>query len=292
MAHPVPVLSGVSEIISRYDGFILDLWGCVHDGVKPFPGVLDALMRLKTADKRVMLLSNAPRRAAAAGQFTAKLGVGPEYYESLLSSGEAAWLALKMRDDPWYAPLGTRALKIGPERDNSMLEDNGLTAARDPAEADFVICTGPIEDHFDLAAHEDLLEACRRRNLKMVCANPDLVVMRGEQRLICAGSIAERYIEMGGDVRMEGKPFPSIYARALKMLGVADKRRVIAFGDSLRTDVAGARGAGIDVAFIPGGIHAGELGIVMGQTPEPQAVARMLANVTLHPTYVLPELRW
>ena len=292
-SSPLPVLSGLSEIAHRYDGFLLDLWGCIHDGVAPFAHVDEALDRLGAAGKRRLVLSNAPRRAAAVAASMTRIGVAPTLYDAVLSSGEATWQAIAHRDDEWHARLGTRCLHVGPDRDTGMFEGNGLTPARTPADATFVLATGPQEDDLDLAAHEDLLEQCRARSLPMLCANPDLVVMRGTKILICAGTLAKRYIELGGDVRHHGKPHPEIYERALGLLGIADKSRVLAIGDSLRTDVAGARRAGLDVAFIPGGIHAEVLGVgKMGDAPEPTAMLRLAHEYGVRPTYVLPELRW
>ena len=290
---PPPVIAGLSEIVDRYDGFLLDLWGCIHDGVAPFPHVADALRRAGAAGKRRLVLSNAPRRAQAVTQSMTRLGVPADVYDEVLSSGEATWQAIARRDDPWHARLGERCLHIGPERDTGMLEGNGVTPAQGAADATFVLCTGPRTDDLDVAAHEDLLAACRTRNLPLLCANPDLVVMRGPQLLVCAGAIAQRYAALGGDVRQHGKPHPEIYARALQLLGVPDRRRVLAIGDAFRTDVAGARAAGLDVAFIPGGIHAEGLGIkAMGELPAPAALAQLVREFGIRPTYILPELRW
>lgn len=289
----IPVLAGLSEAVQRYDGFLLDLWGCIHDGVAPFPHVADALRRAGAAGKRRLVLSNAPRRAEAVAHSMTRLGVPADVCDAVLSSGEATWQALARRDDDWHARLGARCLHIGPDRDTGMLEGNGLVAAQGPADATFVLATGPRHDDLDLAAHEDLLAACRARNLPMLCANPDLVVMRGPQLLICAGALASRYTELGGDARYHGKPHAEIYERALRLLGISDKRRVLAVGDSLRTDVAGARAAGLDVAFIPGGIHAEVLGVKrMGDLPDPEAMAHLARDYGVRPTYILPELRW
>lgn len=289
----IPVLAGLSEAVQRYDGFLLDLWGCIHDGVAPFPHVADALRRAGAAGKRRLVLSNAPRRADAVVQSMTRLGVPTDVYDAVLSSGEATWQALARREDSWHARLGTRCLHVGPDRDTGLLEGNGLLPAAAPADATFVLATGPQEDDLDLAAHEDLLAACRGRNLPMLCANPDLVVMRGPQLLICAGALAARYVELGGDARSHGKPHAEIYERALRLLGIPDKRRVLAVGDSLRTDVAGARAAGLDVAFIPGGIHAEVLGVKrMGELPDLEAMAHLAREYGVKPTYILPELRW
>lgn len=287
------MLAGLSDVAQRYDGFLLDLWGCIHDGVAPFPHVEGALGRLGAAGKRRLVLSNAPRRAAAVAESMTRIGVKPGLYDAVLSSGEATWQALAHRDDVWHTRLGTRCLHVGPDRDTGMLDGNGLVAAKGPEDATFVLATGPRDDDLGLAAHEELLQACRARKLPMLCANPDLVVMRGTQILICAGALAARYIELGGDVRHHGKPHPEIYERALRLLGIADKSRVLAIGDSLRTDVTGARQAGLDVAFIPGGIHAEVLGIKkMGEGPDAAAMLHLVREFGVQPTYVLPELRW
>jgi HAD superfamily hydrolase (TIGR01459 family) len=287
-----PVIAGLSQIIDHYDGFILDLWGCIHNGVEPFPGVLDALKRARGAGKRLLVLSNAPRRATSVATSMAKLGVDPALVDDILSSGEATWQALVDRSDPWHAALGRRALHIGPARDIGLFEGSGVERTTDVAVADFVLATGPTDDSLDLAAHEGLLQASRSRGLKLLCANPDLDVIRGTTRLICSGALAARYIEMGGEAREHGKPHAAIYKRALSMIGVADRKRVVAVGDSFRTDVAGARGADLDVVFIPGGIHAEGMGFRHGDVPSAAAIAALAAEYKVSPTWVLPDLRW
>ena len=194
-----PVVRGVRDIVDRHDAFILDLWGCVHNGVRPFPGVIEALRRLKAADKRVLMLSNAPRRASViVGQLERNFGIGADLYDAVLTSGEVTWQALKRRDDPQHARLGTRCLHIGPERDLGMFEGNGLVRVTDAETAEFVLATGPNDDGLDVPEHEPILRAARARNLPLVCANPDLEVIRGETRLVCSGAIAARYEELGG----------------------------------------------------------------------------------------------
>jgi HAD superfamily hydrolase (TIGR01459 family) len=287
-----PVISGLSAIASRYDGFLLDQWGCIHDGVNTFSGVATALNNLRAAGKRVVVLSNAPRRADSVTASMAKLGIGPEYYDAMLSSGEAVWQALSLRDDKWHAALGTRCLHIGPERDRGMLEGNGLTRAHGAADADLILITGPDDDTLGVEQHEELLRACQARGLPMLCANPDLVVVKGAQRLLCAGAVAARYAELGGVVMQYGKPNAGIYDRAMRMLGLTDRKRVLAVGDSFHTDVGGALKAGIDVAFIPGGIHGDALGVHMGEAPSPEKMAEMIRTFGFQPTWVLPELKW
>ena len=152
--------------------------------------------------------------------------------------------------------------------------------------------TGPRDDSLAVADHEEMLMAARRRQLKMVCANPDLEVIRGDSRLICAGALAERYRELGGEVRTHGKPFVSIYEAAMALLGHPARDAVLAIGDGLHTDIAGAAAAGFDSAFIPGGIHGQTLGARMGEAPPPGLARRLVDEFGLAPSYFLPELRW
>jgi HAD superfamily hydrolase (TIGR01459 family) len=288
-----PVIAGLRDIDGRYDAYILDLWGCVHNGIAPFPGATDALARLKDAGKRVLLLSNAPRRASAIVEQLARIhGIGGDLYDAVLTSGEVAWQALQRRDDAQHAKLGRRALHLGPERDLGMFEGNGIVRVTDPAAADFVLATGPNTDDLDVAAHERLLRDSLARKLPLLCANPDLEVIRGETRLVCAGAIAERYAELGGEVVYHGKPHAVTYRAALETLGRPEPTRVLCVGDGLRTDILGANRAGLASAFIPGGIHDAELGIRMGESPDPARVAELLKRFGARATYVLPALRW
>lgn len=289
---PPPVIPGLSTVADRYDGFILDLWGCLHDGVRPYPGVVDALKRLRAAGKRLLAVSNGPRRATSVAATTVQIGIDPALLDGILSAGEVAWQAIVDKADPWHARLGRRSLHIGADRDEGMFEGNGLQRIKDVATADFILLTGPMDDVWELEQHEELLRAAKARALPMICANPDLDVVKGDVRMICAGAIAARYQELGGDVVQHGKPEPAIYVRALRELGVADPRRVLAAGDSFHTDVSGACRAGIDVAFIPGGIHADELGYKPGVVPDAAAVAKLVAQYRVKPTWILPELKW
>lgn len=288
-----PIIAGLRDIADRHDAFILDLWGCVHNGIAPFPGVIDALRRLKGGGKRVLMLSNAPRRASVIVEQLERVhGIGGDLYDAVLTSGEVTWQALLRRDDPQHARLGKHCLHIGPERDLGMFEGNGIVRVTDPAAADFILATGPNEDGLDVADHEAVLRAARARNLALVCANPDLEVIRGETRLVCAGAIAQRYEELGGEVIYHGKPHAVTYRVALDTIGNPDRRRVLCVGDGLRTDILGANRAGLHSAFIPGGIHDSDLGIRMGEAPDPARVADLLARFGASATYVLPALRW
>ena len=253
------LIEGMRELAPRYDGFILDLWGVVHDGVAPFPGVLDCMGRLIDAGKRIVLLSNAPRRADDVVRRIEKIGVPRRLYHEVMSSGEEAWQHLKNRDEPFYAALGRRCLHICSERDLEMREGLDFDWVATPEEADFILNTGPAEWEDTHEDYAPILRAARRRDLPMVCANPDLVVIHDGRAALCAGAIAEQYEALGGRVRWHGKPYRSVYDSCLGLLGIADRDRILAIGDSLRTDIAGAAGAGIPSLFIAGsGIHGAE----------------------------------
>ena len=271
------LLRGVGEIVGPYDGVILDLWGVVHDGNRPYPGVLDALERLRAAGKPVVLLSNAPRRADAIAARLDEIGIPGSFYRGIHSSGEEVWQRMKRRDTPFYAALGPRSLFIGPARDEGMTEGLDVVRVEEPSEADFVLNTGPWGWDETTETYEALLAAARARDLPMVCANADLTVIHRGRRIICAGALAVRYEEMGGRVSWHGKPFPSVYEASLAVLGISDRKRVLAVGDSLRTDIAGARAAGIDAVWIVGGLHAEELGVKPGEPPD---AARIDAALT------------
>src|SRR5690606_34491373 len=232
---------------------IVDLWGTVHDGIRPIPGAVDCLQRLKAAGGRVALLSNAPRRVRSVAARLDAMGVPRDAYDFLLSSGEAAHLALARRDDPWHARLGRRCFHLGPPRDDDVHQGIGLEIVDRPADADFVLATGIDDEDETLADHEATLAAAAARGLPMVCANPDLVVMVGERRSICAGTLAARYEELGGDVFYHGKPYPSVYETCFAELGLDRPDQVLCIGDSLRTDIAGANRAGADSLLLTGG---------------------------------------
>jgi HAD superfamily hydrolase (TIGR01459 family) len=252
------LIDGMRVLAPDYDGFILDLWGVVHDGTAPFPGVLDCMGRLIDAGKRVVLLSNAPRRSDDVVRRIAQIGVPGELYHGVMSSGEEAWQYLHDRTDPFYAALGRRCLQIGSERDLEIRDGLGLEFVETQDEADFILNTGPAGWEDTIADYAAVLEAARGRDLPMVCANPDLVVIHDGKPALCAGALAEHYEKIGGRVRWHGKPYPSVYDSCLALLGSADRRRLLAIGDSLRTDIAGAAAAGIDSLLIAGGVHADE----------------------------------
>jgi HAD superfamily hydrolase (TIGR01459 family) len=285
-------LSGVHEIASQYDGFILDLWGLIHDGETPYPPAKATLAALKAAGKKTLLLSNAPRRAYALVEAMTRMDIDRSLYGEVLSSGEATRDALIVRNDPAFARLGRRVYHLGPERDRSVFDQTGLEITADVTAAEFILNTGPRELTDQVADYQAVLNQGLARALPMVCANPDLLVIRGGKPVICAGAIATHYITMGGHVTYRGKPDPAIYRLAASMLGVADPRRIVVCGDALETDVKGANSVGFDSVWCTGGIHAAELGCAYGVPADPTKTESLATRFGQMPTATIPGFIW
>jgi HAD superfamily hydrolase (TIGR01459 family) len=243
------------------------------------PGAVEALHRLREAGKRIVILSNAPRRSASVIERIAEIGIARTLYDELLSSGEATWRWLKQG-----GPSGRRLFPIMAARDGSMLDGLDFGIARKIEAADFILNTGVESANDKVEDFENILRAGAARGLPMVCANPDLVVIHRGKAEICAGAIALRYEQLGGPVQYFGKPHPPIYRDCFALLGVSDRRRILAVGDSLRTDIAGANAADIDGLLVLGGIHQEEL--TEGD------LESVIERQGVIPTAAVPVFRW
>jgi HAD superfamily hydrolase (TIGR01459 family) len=282
-------IHGLAEIADRYDAFILDLWGCLHDGIVVYPAALEALRRLKAAGKRAIILSNAPRRAVGVAARIAEMGITPDLYEFLHTSGEETWRELAQNE---IAELRGRGRKLDPimaARDRAMLDGIVAQLVDDPASADFLLITGTETGKEELASFDPLLAPAAQRGIPMVCANPDLVVHRGGVEEICAGSVAQRYEMLGGPVVWFGKPYPAVYRRILAECGVTPSQ-LLCVGDALRTDVAGGKGIGAATLFTVGGIHHQEL-LVDNQLDLARLEA-LCRRVGQTPDYAIAHLGW
>ncbi|MGB8842170.1 MAG: TIGR01459 family HAD-type hydrolase [Aliidongia sp.] len=289
-SRPV-LIDGSAAIAARYDGFVLDVWGVLHNGVAPYPGVVEALRHLHVLGKRVALLSNAPMRADKVAARVERIGIPRDLFQSVVTSGEEVWQNLVSRTDPFYAALGRHCLFLGPPRHDGMLDGLDLVPVPSAGEADFILNTGPDDLDDSATLYRAALETAAARGLPMVCANADLHVMVGGDRIACAGMMATVYEAMGGTVRWHGKPHDSVYAACLAQLGIADRSRILCVGDSLRTDIAGAQAAGLDAMLVGGGIHAEELGLAAGGPLDPARVTALLRGRP-QPRYVIGQLAW
>ncbi|GAB5468736.1 MAG: TIGR01459 family HAD-type hydrolase [Rhodospirillales bacterium] len=253
-----PLLPGIAALAERYDGFVLDLWGVIHDGRQVFPWVNETLTRLKQAGKRIVLLSNAPRRVPVTWERNASIGLDNSLVDGLMTSGEAAWQHLTQRPDAFYQGLGRRCLHIGGARDISARDGLDYDFVTTAEEADFLFNTGSSHEDGRPSIDEAPLQAAAVRGLPMVCANPDKVVIVGGRMEECAGAIAQRYEALGGQVRYHGKPHAEVYGPVMEMLDLP-KARCLAVGDSFATDIRGAANAGLDALFVVDGIHRDDL---------------------------------
>ena len=282
------LLPHFSEIASNYDVILSDVWGVVHNGVQAFPAACDALMRARARGAAVIYITNAPRTNEAVGRMLDRLHVPRETYDAMASSGDVTRAVIKAR-------RGQSLCHIGPERDHSVFA--GLDVTFETLErADYVVCTGLFDDETE--GPEDYrgrLQTMLARKLFMVCGNPDVVVERGDKLIYCAGAVADLYQTMGGEVLYAGKPYKPIYEMALDLAKKARGRdvapgRVLAIGDSVRTDLKGARTMGVDFLFITSGIHAEETG--GRDTPDAKALASVFAAAGDKPKAVMRQLAW
>lgn len=283
-----PLVSHFSALAPDYDLILSDVWGVVHNGVKATPAACDALMRARARGATVALITNSPRPSEQVARQLERLHVPRESYDVMVSSGDVTRRVMQERK-------GQTFFHLGPERDRSVFE--GQPVAFAPLEsADYVVCTGLHDDERETPEdYRATLEAMAARALFMVCGNPDVVVERGDKLVYCAGALADLYRTMGGEVLYAGKPYRPIYDMAVGEAQAAAGRafarsRVLAIGDSVRTDLAGARGFGIDCLFVVAGIHAEELGGRDGLDED--ALGEMFAAAPGRPKAAMRRLVW
>ena len=275
----------LGDLVDGVEVILSDIWGVVHNGLESFPEACEALHTCRQRGATVILITNAPRPADSVQRQLRKLGVADETYDAIVSSGDLT--RHFVADHP-----GKKIFWIGPERDSSI--HRGLDAVMAPLEqADYIICTGLFDDETESAEdYRAMLLQAREHKLPLVCANPDIVVERGDRLIYCAGAIAELYRELGGEAIFYGKPHRPIYERAMAL--AAERRgqqtsldRVLAIGDSVRTDLTGAHGFGIDCLFLTRGIHSEEFEGI--DQLDPASVKELFGHP---PRALMRELRW
>lgn len=283
------IITGVGAIASQFDAALVDIWGVIHDGRVPFMDAIEACRRFRAECGPVVLISNSPRPSTAIPEQFRQIGVPTDFYDAIATSGDATRAELAQR-----AP--GPAFKLGPARDEPLYD--GLDLSFAPMEdAAFISCTGLFDDNIETADdYVDLLTAARARGLEMVCANPDLVVHRGDRLIYCGGALAKAYKQIGGHVILGGKPHAPIYR--LAMAGVADANggaavapeRILAIGDGPDTDVAGAIAQGFAALFIARGIHRDD--VVQDGAIDADKLGVLLSDPTRAAAYAALELTW
>jgi HAD superfamily hydrolase (TIGR01459 family) len=290
-AETIPLIDGLGALAGRYDAILCDIWGVLHNGRESFRPASDALVAFRRQGGSVILVSNAPRPNAPIREQVLALGVAPDAFDAIVTSGDVTIGLIAERGD---APVH----HIGPERDLSLFE---AAAARTgvrpklvgPEAASYVLCTGLFDDERETPSdYAGRLAALAARRLPFICANPDLVVHRGAVVIYCAGALAEAYEAIGGEAIYAGKPHAPIYEAALARIaavrgGRIERARVLAIGDALRTDLAGAAAMGLDALFVADGIHREELD---GPDAAPDALERLFAPPAPRPVAAIRAL--
>jgi len=275
------------DLVHNTDALISDIWGVVHNGVTSFPEACEALQTFRRNGGTVVMLTNSPRPTPAVIEQLRDLRVPDDCYDAIVTSGDLTRHDIAARPgEPLYA--------IGPDRDGPVF--HGLDVTFAPLEnARYIVCTGLFDDEVETAEdYREILHAALTRKLPMICANPDIIVERGHKMIYCAGAVAELYRTLGGEVTFYGKPHAPAYERAFALVAEhrgqpVPRERMLAIGDSVRTDLAGANGAGLPCVFITRGIHAAEF----AELQEIDAAStRRLFGDTKPPFALMRELRW
>lgn len=287
------IITSLSEISDRYDALFVDLWGCVHNGVHALPEAVAALQAYRAKGGKVVLVTNSPRPRAGVMKQLVHFGVPDDAWDTIATSGDSARAAM------FRGIVGSKVHFIGQPGEEKFFEPIGVI--KDPvkidmvplAEAEGIVCTGPRDPMADPDVMRPEFLMAKQLGLKLLCANPDIVVDRGEVREWCAGALAKLYTEMGGESLYFGKPHPPIYdlaRRRLAELGAdVPDSGILAIGDGVLTDIAGAMGEDIDSLFISGGLAAAET--KTSHQPDPDALSNYLEKEKSAPTFAIGHLR-
>lgn len=288
------IISSLSDIASQYDALFCDLWGCLHNGVAPFPAAVAALQSFRAAGGKVILLTNAPRPKSSVVKQLQKMGLPRDTWDDVATSGDAAQFAMLM------GAVGQQVHHIGAPKDEPFFTDfeddiahlvQDANITRVPLDqAQGIVCTGLADDLTETPAdYRAKLLMAKAKGLKFLCANPDIVVDMGDKRLWCAGALAQDYEQMGGELLYYGKPHPPVYDLARRRLGL-DEARILCVGDGIATDVQGGVAEGLDTLFITGGIAANHFG-PDSNNPNKDLLEEWLSSHQLSPTWSIGHLR-
>lgn len=278
------MIQPLSTIAPAFDHFIIDIFGVLHDGIRPFPDTIRTLKTLKAEGKQICLLSNSPRRVSRAIEHLEELGIARNLYDHIVTSGEATYQHLSAREwreqTCWF---------IG-KSFQSDLADLKINYTGTPETADYILNSVPGTGATEVEILTRQLTKAAEKNLPMICANPDLVVNIGNHQYECAGTFAALYEKMGGTVTYHGKPHAPVYETCLALLGSPDKSKICAIGDSLHTDIAGANAFGIAGIWNLEGIHWEELS--ENRAPAPEKVEALICRQPHKPGFIMKGFSW
>ena len=284
---------GLYELMDSYDGFIMDQWGVLHNGVQPYDGVIDVLNHLKQRKKQVVILSNSAKRADDNVERLKKLGIKPSHYKSVVTAGEVTWTGIKDQKDAPFKNIGKKCYLVSRPDDRSLLEGLDLELVSDVEEAQFILITSFDSAGMKLEDLDPILKRAVGKRIPAICANPDMVTVYGQEQAIGPGVVAKRYHELGGMAHLIGKPHKTIFRNCLTHFDGVIPSRILMIGDSIQHDIAGALSVDLDTAFITSGIHSNAFKAGMTSEQKRKAMEHLAqAYGGIRPHWVLDSLIW
>jgi HAD superfamily hydrolase (TIGR01459 family) len=286
------IVQSVAELADAYDAFIVDQWGVLHDGVSPYPFAIPTLQALFKKGKRVLLLTNTAKSGEENALIVQEMGIDRSLFERVISAGDDARQAILTSTDPFYHQLGGRCLPLSRPIDRRLAEGPGVTLVDDVMQADWLFLLSSEPPDFSLDTWRPVLDAALKRDLPMVCGNPDFHRVCPDGRVVEApGQVARYYQDAGGRVRIHGKPKKSIYDSALAHFGLP-ATKILAVGDSIPHDIAGAATCQIDSLLIASGVHKNDLALSQQTEVDPRVVESVCQSFGVMPKYVTRQFDW
>eukprot|EP00039_Didymoeca_costata_P001682 m.54256 g.54256 ORF g.54256 m.54256 type:complete len:294 (+) comp10913_c0_seq2:178-1059(+) len=284
-------VKGLAELVGLYGTFIIDQWGVLHNGSSLYPKALEGMKKLRQEQgKVIIILSNSSKRVSDSIEKMNGMGITPDMYDHVVTSGELLYTNFQTKSDPVFKSLGKHFLPLAWDDDKitTLTSQSGYVSVDNVDEADFILCTGAEKGN--LESYREILEKAQARSLPFLCGNPDLVSLQADGTLkICPGSIAKEYERLGGRVRWHGKPLKETYLHCLSLVGKEHiEKGVLCIGDSLEHDIKGSHTCAADSLFISSGIHGHEV----GSPPDEDAVNSLSAKFGVNPTYYTEFFNW
>lgn len=286
---------GVSDISDSYAGFIIDQWGVLHDGEKPYEGVVECLRELKSRGKFIIVLSNSGKRAQVNKERLKAIGIAPTLYDEIVTSGEMAWQGMKNQDEGFFRNLGKKCYLISRGGDRSIVDGLDVELVDDIKKADFLLISGADSPEMSLEDYEPILKAAVRKQMKAICANPDSMGVMGEMNIMGPGTLARRYSDFGGVVHYIGKPHQPIFQKCIQMLQAKEiyPGQTVIIGDTMAHDILGGTLVNIDTALVRTGLHAGAFRGTKTPADVDKALNILSAQYNnIRPKYLLHTLKW
>lgn len=289
------ICEGISDISDSYMGFIVDQWGVLHDGEKPYDGVIECLRELKARKKYIIVVSNSGKRAEQNRERMKQIGIGPSLYDEIITSGELTWQGLKTQNHGFFKNLGKKCYIISRGQDRSIIEGLDLQVVADIKDAEFLIISGADSPEMTLEDYEPILKTAVRKQMLAICANPDSRGIMGGVDIMGPGTLARRYQEFGGVVHFIGKPHPPIFEHCKKLLQAREiyPGETIIVGDAMAHDILGGSLVNIDTCLVKCGLHAANF--QNAKTPiQTRKALSILVNQynKVRPKYLVESLKW